>query len=120
MKITLPWPDKRLSPNARVHWAVVASIKGAARAEGFALAREALGRSVITGPLHVSLTFHPPTKARRDLDNMLASMKAALDGVSQAIGIDDSEWSLSLCKGEPVKSGCVVVTLSACIAQVGV
>jgi crossover junction endodeoxyribonuclease RusA len=117
MQITLPWPDKRLSPNARVHWATLSEVKRAARAEGFALAREALGRSAITGPLHVSLTFHPPTRRRADLDNMLSSCKAVIDGISQAVGVDDSEWSLSLRKGEPTKSGCVVVTLSACIAQ---
>ena len=116
IQITLPWPDKRLSPNARVHWLDLAKIKRLARAEGFALAREALGRETITGLLHVSLTFHPPTKRKADLDNMLASMKAALDGISQAVGVDDSEWELSLRKGEPMKCGCVVVKLSACIA----
>ena len=111
MQITLSWPDKRLSPNARVHWATLSEVKRAARAEGFALAREALGRDTITGPLHVSLTFHPPTRRKADLDNMLASMKACLDGISQAVGVDDSAWELSLRKGEPMKSGCVVVVV---------
>jgi hypothetical protein len=32
--ITLPWPDKRLSPNARCHWREKANAANMARAEG--------------------------------------------------------------------------------------
>ena len=33
MKITLPWPDKRLSPNARLHWRPKAALTAKARAD---------------------------------------------------------------------------------------
>ena len=35
------------------------------------------------------LIFSPPSKRHYDLDNLLASMKAGLDGMSLALNIDD-------------------------------
>ena len=31
IQITIPWPDKRLSPNARLHYHALARVKKAAR-----------------------------------------------------------------------------------------
>jgi crossover junction endodeoxyribonuclease RusA len=59
------------------------------------------------GPLLVKITFRPPDKRRRDLDNALSSIKAGLDGVADAIGVDDRHWALMLQWGEPVKGGAV-------------
>ena len=47
------------------------------------------------GPIHVSLTFFPPNRARRDLDGCIASCKAYLDGLSDALGVDDNRFTLS-------------------------
>ena len=43
---------------------------------------------------------------------MLASIKSGLDGISQAIGVDDSKWSLTITKGDPIKGGQVVVDIT--------
>lgn len=43
---------------------------------------------------------------------MLASIKYGLDGFSRAVGIDDSEWSLSIARGQPGKLGKVIVELT--------
>lgn len=62
------------------------------------------------GALALSLTFCPPDKRRRDLDNLLAAMKPDFDGVSQALGVDDQLFEpLTLRRGEPVKGGRVVL-----------
>jgi crossover junction endodeoxyribonuclease RusA len=45
--------------------------------------------------LAVHLHFVPPDRRRRDLDNLIASMKAGLDGLADALGVDDSRWKLS-------------------------
>jgi crossover junction endodeoxyribonuclease RusA len=47
------------------------------------------------------------------LDNLLASMKAGLDGLADALGVDDSRWRLLIEMGEPVKGGCVCVKVGA-------
>jgi crossover junction endodeoxyribonuclease RusA len=52
--------------------------------------------------LNVTITFFPPDKRRRDLDNMLASLKSGLDGVSDVVGIDDSKWTITLSKAATV------------------
>lgn len=60
---------------------------------------------------HLAIQFCPPNRRKRDLDNMLASLKATLDGLSDAMGVDDSGWSLTLTRGEPVKGGAVFITI---------
>ncbi len=44
---------------------------------------------------------------------MLASIKAAIDAVAEAIGIDDSKFNIELCRGLPVKGGNVRLILEA-------
>lgn len=109
MSICLPWPSSALSPNARGHWAMKAAAKRRARMDGFLAAKAAkvpAGRTI-------AITFHAPDNRHRDLDNMLASIKGQLDGIADAIGVDDSEWSISITKGEVRKGGCVIVEVSA-------
>ena len=59
------------------------------------------------------ITFCPPCRRKRDLDNALASIKAGLDGIADVIGVDDSKWSLALAWGEPVTRGRVQIELTA-------
>ena len=68
--------------------------------------------------LHVSITFHPPSNRRQDLDNMLASIKSGLDGVADAIGVDDSNWTITIARGDV--RGCVAVHLAEvpCIQEI--
>jgi crossover junction endodeoxyribonuclease RusA len=109
MIVVLPWPPKELSPNARTHWARKAAAakmyRNLAHWSTVALGAKA-GASV-------SVKFSPPDLRPRDLDNMLASIKSGLDGIASAIGIDDSQWSLTITKGEPVKGGLVTVEVTA-------
>lgn len=56
---------------------------------------KAAALSVSDGPVHVSLTFHPADKRRRDLDGCIASCKAYLDGLADALGVDDNRFTLS-------------------------
>lgn len=86
--ITLPWPPKELSPNARVHRMVKARQAKLYKEACWALAREKNSRPP-PGRVHLKITFYPPTRQRRDLDNLLASIKAGIDGVAMAWQIDD-------------------------------
>lgn len=111
MIVHLSWPHRKLSPNARVHWAEQSRIKRAYRMEGFYAARAERDALTMASPL-VSLTFCPPDRRRRDLDNMIASMKSALDGIADAIGVDDHKWRLAAEIGERVKGGKVIVVVT--------
>jgi crossover junction endodeoxyribonuclease RusA len=105
--ISLPWPPAKLSPNARAHWAVKAKAFKTYKFQCFALLSQ--HRDALRGRDSFGLKFLPPDKHRRDLDNMLASSKAALDALSEVTGVDDSQFNLTIAKGEPVKGGAVVI-----------
>jgi crossover junction endodeoxyribonuclease RusA len=63
------------------------------------------------GPIAVAITFRPPDKRARDLDNMLAAIKPHLDGVADALHVNDARFVLTIARGEPHKGGVVEVTL---------
>ena len=94
MRITLPWPSKVLSPNARVHWRTKANAAATFRELAYYTASMAPADQRMhlreAKALKLTLTFLPPDKRRRDLDNLGASLKAALDGICHACKIDDS------------------------------
>ncbi len=110
-EVVIPWPSRDLSPNSRKHWARRAKAAKAYRATSHWLCRER-GVGKMSGALMVSITFHPPDARRRDIDNMLASIKSGLDGISDAVGVDDSSWEISISKGKPEHGGKVVVRLT--------
>lgn len=92
MIVTVSWPHKYLSPNARAHWRRVAPIRAAYRNEGFWEAAKAGARDFDVEQLRVIITFYPPDNRRRDRDNMIASVKNAADGIADRIGVDDHKW----------------------------
>jgi crossover junction endodeoxyribonuclease RusA len=111
MKVLLPFPPAKLSPNARGHWAVLAKAKKAYRRACYWSARP-LGL-LDAKVLHVTITFNPPLPRRhRDEDNMVASFKSGADGVADAIFVDDSKWRVTHAFGEPVKNGSVTFEIT--------
>ena len=115
LTVTLPWPDPNLSPNRKngTHWAGVNKAKGKRLADARALTLQAMAQARYMPPpgaLPLVLTFVAPDKRRRDLDNLLASMKADLDGLSQALGVDDQLFEpITLRREYGKKTGCVRV-----------
>ncbi len=43
----------------------------------------------------VHLTFYPPDRRIRDQDNLIASMKSGLDGLADALKVDDSNFRVT-------------------------
>ena len=95
MNLILPWPAKELSPNARLHWRQVARAKKAYRAACQLTARQQGAHKLTAERLHVSFTFYPPNRARRDLDGCISRMKSGIDGLADVLGVDDSKWGMS-------------------------
>ena len=96
MKIILPWHDKSLSPNARVHWAVKAKAVKIAREYAYYAALEAgYNSKYFDGydrKIHVWLTFYPKTRNYPDADNCLSAHKAANDGIAEALSVNDRRF----------------------------
>lgn len=115
MQIELSWPAKALSPNyrSRSHWPRTRALK-VARSEGFGAALAAAGCGGLPNDgerIPFVITAYPPTAHARDDDNLIASLKAARDGIANALLVDDRLFETRLQWGEPVKGGRVVVTI---------
>ena len=91
-EVTLPWPPKELSPNARLHWTKTAPIKKAYRLDCFLLAKQAKLRADWEGDIVLWLDFYPPNRRHRDDDNLVAAFKAGRDGLADALGVDDKRF----------------------------
>lgn len=120
--INLPWPDAKLSPNRAkgLHWAKTSGLRAQAFETAYTLTFQAVQQhkgqwfALTTPQVPLTLTFCPPDKRRRDLDNALSSCKLFLDGVATALTIDDARFSpITLKRGEPVKGGAVRVEVGA-------
>ena len=95
IQFSLPWPPNGLSPNARQHWAKHAKAKKLYRDACYLTTLSDVGDRTpvpFTGSLEIDLVFIPPDKRRYDRDNLVARMKAGLDGIAKAWGIDDSAF----------------------------
>lgn len=117
MIVSLPWPDNRLSPNARTHWAVLAKVKKIARADANTLATIAVplkdkrAIAAIEGRIPIEIRFYPPDARHRDDDNAVASFKAARDGLADALGVDDRRFLPTYYFMDPEKPGRVEVVI---------
>lgn len=110
--IFLPWPNSKLSPNARLHWAAKAKATKAAKRDAYYAALEAGIGKITSDTLAVRYVFFPPDRRPRDLDNLAAQTKASSDGIRDAVGIDDSKWTVSFSKAGAIeKNGMVKVEL---------
>jgi len=102
--VTLPWPPKECSTNYRPRW------KGE-KWKPYAQYRDdcawiirahcrglpgSWGNSHPTGRVRVEVAFILPDNRRRDTDNMLGSIKGALDSLSRETGINDSRFDFDI------------------------
>jgi crossover junction endodeoxyribonuclease RusA len=121
LTVQLPWPDPKLNPNQSkgMHWAGTSALRKKARNDAFWLTRGAMLQNLLEAKalpagqdVPVTITFVQPDKRRRDRDNLLASTKSALDGLAEAIGVDDSQFEpLTIRRQYGDKPGCVLVTV---------
>lgn len=92
----LPWPNPKLNPNQSkgMHWGVTAALRKNARVGAATIARAAAGAPApqFGQAIPLTITFQQPDRRARDRDNLLAALKPALDGVADALGINDSQF----------------------------
>lgn len=106
-----PWPDPRLSPNKRIDRRALFHVKRDAKTAAFVITRNSK-TVVIDTDLQLTLTFYPPDRRKRDLDNLYASFKAYQDGIFAALGVDDCMIErVILQRGNPLPDGQVIVDI---------
>ena len=90
MKFQLPgYTRPPLSMNDRMHWAQKAKVAKTLREVSCALTRQE--RIAVTAPIVIDLVWIVTDNRRRDADNPAATRKHVVDGVCDALGVDD-DW----------------------------
>ena len=88
VRLVLPLPPKELSPNARVHWRVKAASTKQTRLLAHSIAAGTLIAARRKAPgwkrAEVQITYSAKRRRWPDPDNLLASMKASIDGMTDA------------------------------------
>ncbi len=96
LTIVLPFPHPDLNPNRANgrHWGALAKLKKDARLQAYLETRKVLNgkKHVFSGLISLTLTFFMVDHRKRDADNLLASAKSALDGVAEALEINDHSF----------------------------
>lgn len=93
LRFSLPWPPNTLSSNARHgHWGAGARAKKKYRDACYLAVLEQRVRKPSAPRLVIVYGFVPPDAASYDRDNLIGRMKAGLDGVARAWGINDSAF----------------------------
>lgn len=110
--IILPWPAVALTPHARGHWRPKAKATKAARAEAHWLAKAAGVKPNPNAVLRV--TYHPPN-LRSDVQNQHGRCKAYIDGIADAMGVDDKHFRVIFPSefAAVKKGGEVIITVDA-------
>lgn len=117
IEIELPWPHKDLMPNAarRKHWAARGNLAAKYRADCHKLALTVPNRFSLPpiGKIPLHITFHEPDRRGRDWDGLCTAIKAGLDGIADALHMNDKRFRPVIVDvaDEPVKGGKVVVRI---------
>lgn len=119
--LTLPWPSAKLNPNRSkgMHWASTSALRKSARFEACALARAAAGAlsgTLGAGAIPLSITFIQPDRRARDRDNLLAALKPAIDGIADALGVNDTQFDPVMLRREyGAKPGAVRIEIGGAV-----
>jgi crossover junction endodeoxyribonuclease RusA len=91
--IVLPYPHKSLWPNGRSHWAEKAREVKKHRKWAYLAAREAK-ISIGNGPVPVHIVVQPKARGPApDRDNAVSACKAYIDGIAEALGVNDRHFA---------------------------
>jgi crossover junction endodeoxyribonuclease RusA len=110
MIIELPYPHKALWPNGRSHWAIKARETKKHR-QWAALGARACNPPVVgDGPIQIKIICHPKaTGPAPDCDNITAACKAYLDGIADAMGVNDRNFAAPTVEISPNRTGRFVI-----------
>lgn len=111
--IILNWPDRALHPNGRFHYHTKASATKAYREAAYwATKAVRVDHSHPRDGIPLKVQFFPPDKRRRDLDGMLSSIKAGIDGIADALELNDVDLNpIILERCQTMKGGRICVML---------
>jgi crossover junction endodeoxyribonuclease RusA len=92
-------PDKNLGPNSRMHWRAKAGLIADSRAAAKYATINALHLAGLVFPkeraIQISASIHwGKGRKRMDYDNSLSILKSYLDGLAEALDVDDKHFDI--------------------------
>jgi len=115
MKVILPFPPASLSGHNSGHWRDRAKLVATLRAEAFHLTRQAKLKTNYQPPAEGDIAIHvrfvPPDR-RGDRWNFPGRAKCQIDGISEALGVNDARFLPSFEYAAPEAPGRVEVFLN--------
>jgi crossover junction endodeoxyribonuclease RusA len=107
--VTVSWPARPLWQNWRGHWSKRVASTKLARSEA-QIVTLAAKPGKLTAPVRIIVRVYPPSRRRMDMANVIGALKASIDGIADALGIDDSQFLIRWPEAfeQPVKGGKVI------------
>lgn len=113
MRLTLPFPPSSLSGHAKGHWRKKAALTRNWRNSACLATILAMPVKVPSrGDIRLHIRFVPPDR-RGDRTNFPNRVKPIIDGIADALGINDSRFVPSYEFSEPEKPGRVEIEVRA-------
>lgn len=112
--LILTWPSPGLFPNKKGHWTDKAEEKRKHKSDCYYLTKNQIKLFKWQGGrIPLKIIFYPP-HCKYDLDNCLAAMKAGLDGVADALKMNDRMFRpITIDFGDVKEHGEVMIEFSA-------
>ena len=115
LRVELDFPPAELFPNRAkgTHWGKLYKIRSDYREASTWLAKHQIkGWKHLGGQIKLTITFDMPDKRKRDADNCLAAAKGALDGLADALFVNDQLFQpILIFRVEGKKPGRLIVEL---------
>lgn len=92
--IVLGWPAAILWPNGSkgAHWSRISTARKLARSEAAWMAKLAAITPPPDGPIHLRIEGYPTPRSRPDADGLQAALKPHLDGIADALAVNDRRF----------------------------
>lgn len=110
--IELPFPSAKLAGHNSGHWRAISGLVRKHREWAKYAALEAAIPVPDKGDILLAITFVPPNR-RGDRVNYPNRMKAYIDGIADALGVNDSRFLPAYRYAEPEMPGKVIVEIGA-------
>lgn len=112
LTVTLPWPPASLSGHAKGGWHGKAGVTSKHRSLACQeMLKGRYPRIPATGDIDILFRFVPPDR-RSDRVNYPNRLKPLIDGIADALGVNDKRFLPSYVFEEPKHPGAVIVTIS--------